>query len=199
MVTERRGPWAGVDVGGRRKGYDVAIVDEARVIDVIPRVASPEAVRRALAEHQPGVVAIDSPSTVASPGMTHRPEERHLRAAVCGIRWMPDQRTLDEGSPYYEWIRVGFELYEALARHGGWEVIECFPTASFTRWVGAREGTRAAWTRRALPRLGLDNLRERTNQDVRDAIAAAVTARQYAIGATDAFGPIVVPKPGLPR
>jgi hypothetical protein len=41
--------------------------------------------------------------------------------------------------------------------------------------------------------LGLEDVPARTNQDQRDAIAAAVTARQYAHGMTEAMGEIVVP------
>jgi len=190
--------WAGVDVGGRRKGFDLAVLDDDRLVESIPRVSSAESARRALAAHRPQVVAIDSPRSAAMAGRTLRECERELRDAVCGIRWTPDQRELDQGSAYYEWIRLGLELYEALAEVGPWEVIEVFPTASWTRWVGRRRGARAAWTRAALWRLPLRELPSRTQQDARDAIAAAVTARQYALGETDRFGPIVVPKPGLP-
>jgi predicted nuclease with RNAse H fold len=41
--------------------------------------------------------------------------------------------------------------------------------------------------------LGLEGVPARTNQDQRDAIAAAMTARQYTQGMTEAMGEIVVP------
>jgi hypothetical protein len=41
--------------------------------------------------------------------------------------------------------------------------------------------------------LGLDGAPSRTNQDQRDAIAAAVTARQHAKGMTESLGEIVFP------
>ena len=47
-----------------------------------------------------------------------------------------------------------------------------------------------------LARLGLAGVPPRLSQDGRDAIAAAVTARLYDAGATDAFGDIVVPATG---
>jgi hypothetical protein len=74
-------------------------------------------------------------------------------------------------------------------------VIECFPTASWTRWTGKRTSllTRSAWSRAALAELGIDGVPARTNQDHRDAIAAAVTARTHAKGRTEQFGEIVVP------
>ena len=34
---------------------------------------------------------------------------------------------------------------------------------------------------------------ERTNQDERDAVAAAVTAREHTLGLTEAIGEIIVP------
>ena len=96
-----------------------------------------------------------------------------------------------EGNSYYEWIVEGLRLYDALAREPV-EVVECFPTASWTRWHGSREGcSRAAWTREALAALNLEGLPSRTNQDVRDAIAAALTARDYAHDHFDAFGDII--------
>jgi uncharacterized membrane protein YgcG len=44
-----------------------------------------------------------------------------------------------------------------------------------------------------LTALGLEGLPTRTNQDQRDAIAAALTARQYTQGLTETIGEIVVP------
>jgi len=77
----------------------------------------------------------------------------------------------------------------------GLEAVECFPTAAWTRWVGPRRGrSRAAWTREALPALGLEGIPTRTNQDERDAVAAAVTARAHSRGLTESFGEIVVPR-----
>jgi predicted nuclease with RNAse H fold len=190
--------WAGVDVGGRRKGYDVAVVDDERLLDIIRHLPTPSAVLKALEAHAPAIVAVDSPRGPAPAGKALREEERELRNAICGIRWTPDQATLDAGGPYYDWIRRGLELHRTLDRHGGWEVIEVFPTASWTRWDDRRRATRAAWTKRVMALLPVRGLPSRTNQDVRDAIAAAITARQHAAGTTESFGPIVVPRPGLP-
>lgn len=73
-------------------------------------------------------------------------------------------------------------------------MIEVFPTASWARWHGKRGArSRAAWSQQGLASLGLEGVPARTNQDQRDAIAAAMTARQYAQCMTEAMGEIVVP------
>jgi predicted nuclease with RNAse H fold len=96
-------------------------------------------------------------------------------------------------SIYYAWILEGLALFGALAARGV-EVIEVFPTASWTRWYGKRgTRTRTAWTREGLAALGLENVPARTNQDQRDAIAAAITARQHSLALTETMGEIVVP------
>ena len=96
-------------------------------------------------------------------------------------------------SAYYAWIIEGLALFDALATRGV-EAIEVFPTASWTRWHGKRgTQTRSAWTRQGLAALGLDGLPPRTNQDQRDAIAAAMTARQHTLAMTETMGDIVVP------
>src|SRR4051794_36833844 len=167
------GPWLGVDVGGKRKRFDVAIVDGLAVVDLRARQSVDDVVA-AVCEATPTVVAIDSPRTVAPPGTTHRPEEKLLREAVCGIRWTPSEDRL-HGNPYYEWIVEGMRLYAALDPADA-HVIECFPTASWTRWFGARaRRRRSVWTRQALGARGLEGVPARTNQDQRDAIAAALT------------------------
>ncbi len=184
--------WIGVDVGGRRKGFDVAVVDARGVVALAGR-CDRDTVVRMVADHRPQLVAIDSPRCCAPDGERARDGERNLvRARVCGIRWTPHEAEV-RANPYYAWIVEGLALYEALAaRHV--EAIEVFPTASWTRWHGAREGRRrSAWSREALAALDLVGVPSRTNQDQRDAIAAAVTAREHSAGRTEAFGEIVVP------
>jgi hypothetical protein len=146
--------WLGVDVGGERKGFDVALIDG----------------------------------------------ERQLARSICGIRWTPDERAA-LGSQYYAWVVQGLALFEALAGRGA-ELSEVFPTAPWTRWLGKRGGrTRVAWTRDGMSALDLRGLPARTNQDQRDAIAAALTARLHDRGLTEAIGEIVVPlhNQGEPR
>ena len=179
--------WMGVDVGGRRKGFDVALIDERRLVDLRGHLDGHAVVELAEA-NRPTVVAIDSPCSCAPDGRKARECELALNRAVCGIRWTPDARSV-RASDYYGWIVEGLGLYDAL----GGEAIEVFPTASWTRWLGRRLGTRAAWTTAGIERLRLDGVPARTNQDQRDAIAAAVTGRQHSAGLTERFGEIVVP------
>jgi predicted nuclease with RNAse H fold len=184
--------WLGVDVGGERKGFDIALVDGRRLLTLaggLDRAGVVELVDQA----RPAVVAIDGPRSCAARGQTTRAGERELARAICGIRWTPDATTV-RSNPYYAWIVEGLALFEALSGH---DVIEVFPTASWTRWHGARGGrTRSAWSRDALGTLGLAGVPPRTNQDQRDAIAAAVTARQHTEGRTETIGTIVVPAAG---
>jgi predicted nuclease with RNAse H fold len=183
--------WAGVDVGGKRKGFDVAVIDDRRVLALRGRLTCQQVVELVMA-NRPMVTAIDGPRSCAPEGQTARDGELHLARSICGIRWTPDVSRV-RASAYYAWIIEGLALFDALAARGA-EVIEVFPTASWTRWYGKRGSrTRAAWTRQGLAALGLDGMPARTNQDQRDAIAAAVTARQHTLGMTETMGEIVVP------
>lgn len=185
--------WAGVDVGGRRKGFDVAVVDAERIVAGPSRLPDVASVAQFLGAWEPRIVAVDSPSCTAGDGERSRACERSLARTVCGIRYTPSRATLAEGNAYYDWIRHGLELYDALAG-GAWRVVECFPTASWTRWSGRRNGrSRAAWSTGALAKLAVSGVPRRMSQDARDAIAAALTARCFDQGSTASFGEIVVP------
>jgi predicted nuclease with RNAse H fold len=145
-------------------------------------------------EVSPAVVAIDSPRSCAPPGATSRDDERALRRGTgVGIRWTPDREEV-EANPYYDWVAHGLRLFEALEAIDV-EVIECFPTAAWTRWLGPRgHRSRATWSADALATRGLDAVPGRLGQDQRDAIGAALVARAYDRGQTLSFGEIVVPR-----
>jgi predicted nuclease with RNAse H fold len=183
-----------VDVGGPRKGFDVALIDDRRLLELRSRLGTGDVVAL-VAATRPLVVGIDSPRTYAPDGGTSRAGERALARAVCGIRWTPDRARVDAGG-YYGWVVEGLKLYAALDG----AAIEVFPTASWTRWQGPRgRRSRADWSRAGLAALGLAGVPARTNQDERDAIAAAVTARSHSSGDTEAFGEIYVPRQGRSR
>jgi predicted nuclease with RNAse H fold len=180
-----------VDVGGKRKGFDVAVIDDRQVL-VLRGGLTCQQVVDLVTEQRPATVGIDSPSCCAPDGRSARDDERQLARSVCGIRWTPDASQV-HASAHYAWIVEGLALFGALADRGE-AVVEVFPTASWTRWHGRRgHRTRTAWTREGLAALGLGNVPSRTNQDQRDAIAAAVTARQHSLGLTETIGKIVVP------
>lgn len=182
--------WAGVDVGARAKGFHLAVVDQRALVERANFTEIPALVD---AVRECDLVAVDSPRTCARPGETARDCERLLARAVCGIRWTPDEATVLADNHYYEWIRHGLALYRALA-DAGVPAIECFPTASWTRWGGPRgHETRARWSARVLLGHSLADVPERLNQDWRDAIGAALTARAHARGLTQELGEIVVP------
>jgi predicted nuclease with RNAse H fold len=188
---------AGIDIGGRRKGFHVAAVTGAEVVAGPQGIPTGDHIVQVLKKLNPVVIALDSPRSCSSPGENSRQGERDLNREICGIRWTPEEAKL-AGNPYYEWIVCGRELYDALERERGrrgWEVIEVFPTASWTIWAGRRgKKHRARWTREALDDMKLDGLpSRRLNQDDRDAIAAALTAKLHAEGRTRPFGDIVVP------
>ena len=191
-MRRRDQSWAGIDVGGRRKGFHTAVVDDGGHCTGPINLPTAAAVRDWLRPFSPLVVALDSPLATAPPGRTAREGELRLARSVCGIRWTPPRERLD-GNPYYAWILHGLELAELLRRSGNWEVIEVFPTAAWTRWAGPRRGSRARWSQAALETLGVSGLPPRLGQDGRDAVAAAVTARLWSAGATQSFEEIVVP------
>jgi len=190
--------WAGVDVGGVRKGFHVAAVDDRRVVHGPVNVASVAETADLLASLAPRVIGIDSPCRPAPPGARSRPCERRLAATVCGIRYTPDAEALVNGGSYYEWMRNGLALYDALASGAGSasRVVEVFPTAAWTRLHGPRKSLpRGAWSAAALRSLDLESLpARRLGQDDRDAIAAAWTARLCSRpDGVEWFGEIAVP------
>lgn len=187
--------WAGVDVGGGRKGFHLVLVDDHGIVAGPERRAAVSEAVAWLRAVGPALTAVDAPAALAPDGERSRPCERQfLAAGICGLRPTPSRTVIEaRGDGYYGWIENGLALHRAL-EHTGLAAIECFPTASWTRWGGPRgTRTRARWTRAGMAALALEGLPARTSQDDRDAIAAAVTARAHCHGETEAFGEIVVP------
>jgi predicted nuclease with RNAse H fold len=189
--------WAGVDVGAD-KGFDGAVIDGSGLVAGPQRIVGiPETVQWLL-EQRPRVIAVDSPRAPAPPGQLSRPDERALvRARICGIRYTPHAAALAKNESYYGWITNGIRLYAALVAERAptrCEVIECFPTATWTR-LGGRRGkrSRARWSGQVLDSVDLQSVPSRLNQDARDAIGAALTAKLYDEGMTERFGEIIVP------
>lgn len=199
----------GIDVGGRRKGFHGCAIDGERIVAGPTRLRTVAKAVEWVAALAPTTVALDSPCEPAPTGERSRPDEREFtKAHICGIRWTPEEAGLV--GAYYAWIVHGLKLYEALDMAvPAADLIEVFPTAAWTRWIGPREGRRrAAWTTAGIEALGesaldLDDLAAKTgkpglDQDDRDAIAAALVARQHEEGKTAAYGRIIVPAGPLP-
>lgn len=192
--------WAGVDVGGPRKGFHLALVDGAGRIGLAgERLLTATGVLDRLRAFSPVLVAIDGPRRPAEPGERSRACERAFVAAgVCALRYTPGIAEL-RANPFHAWVLHGLELYRVLER-GRIPAVECFPTAAWTVWGGPRRGTpRAAWSARTLAQLRVPGTPGRLGQDARDAIGAALTARLHTLGWTRVFGELVVPAPGSQR
>lgn len=185
--------WAGIDVGGRVKGFHVALVDDRRVVAGPLQIRTPEDVVAWLAPWRPLLVAVDSPRRPAADGRRSRPDESRVAREVCPLRYTPDRAALNANPRFYEWIHHGFALYAALIR-ARLRAVECFPTAAWTCWLGPRgREPRARWSARALRRLRVGGVPRRIGQDGRDAIGAALVARAADAGAVRRYGDIVVP------
>ena len=140
--------WAGVDVGGRRKGFHAAVIQAQRLVE-LQNFRDASELATWLRELRPSLVAVDSPLSPAPDGERSRAGERALAAArICSIRYTPDRNGLASNPKYYEWIEQGFLLYREL-RKAQLKAIECFPTASWTRWAGPA---------RCRPQIGLDEI-----------------------------------------
>lgn len=192
----------GIDVGGRKKGFHGCAIDGERIVAGPQGLGGVAAAVAWVAWFGPTTIAIDSPREGAPAGTKARPDEKEFnRAGICRIRFTPPRDKLG-GNPYYEWIEHGLELYEALAaRLPGTELIETFPTAAWTIWHGPRgDQARGAWSQDGFDSLGLEGAPvRRLSQDDRDAVAAALVARQHEEGLTQAYGKIIVPAAAVRR
>jgi predicted nuclease with RNAse H fold len=197
--THSGGPWGGVDVGSTSKGFDAAIIHGANVVCGPQRFLEPGEAAAWLAAHEPTIVAVDSPPDYAPRGKKLREAEREfLQKRICNIRPTPHLDVLEAHPRLYGWILNGRRLYAALNRRKkdiGWQIIECFPTATWTQ-IGARRGVRgrAEWSAEILRALRLNGLPNRLNQDARDALGAAHTARLFGRDECYEFRTLVVPR-----
>lgn len=191
--------FVGVDVGGAAKGFDVAVLDDRGRADLHRTRDAHQVVSLAAGAL---LVGVDAPTAWAPTGQRSRPDERAFaRAGICGIRYTPDEASARARTDaYLDWVWQGLELHAALGA-AGVRVVEVFPTAAWTRWLGPRRAqSRLAWARAGLARLRADGLADdagdRPSQDAMDAIAAALVARQAHEGAVERFGALVVPAAG---
>jgi predicted nuclease with RNAse H fold len=200
----------GVDVSVRR-GLDVVALDEfGRLVRARARQSLPD-LETALGELKPDVVAIDSPPGWARAGRS-RPLERELARLGISMYATPQ----DPGDhPFYRWMRVGFEVFAAAARHGyplyrgGAKVqgcaVEVFPHASAVTLRGhlpPRGARKSIWRRAVLVEAGVEDSPLGT-VDQLDAALAALTGLRCLQGRGCVVGVpgesvLVLPVPRLP-
>jgi predicted nuclease with RNAse H fold len=194
----------GIDVGVR-KGLDLVLLDGSRDPAATHRGVPLENVRRLIEESKADVVAIDSPPGWAGKGPS-RSTEREIRHFGIQSYGTP---TADRGTdhPFYEWMRVGFEVFRMAARAGfpryrggpaGGTAIEVFPHASAVVLAGClppRRARKAAWRAAVLQAGGSSAL-----GDPREGVivlpARALPARPFRRCLEPAGG---TPQPHLPR
>ena len=114
---------------------------------------------------------------------------RHCEVVVKSLALANPQWTPPRGKKVKDWMKLGFELYEALQERG--EVYEVFPRASFS--VLDRSG---------VLRVELDlSIFSDHSHHMLDAFIGAVTVREYcigkgfAVGGGDGAGQIILPRP----
>jgi predicted nuclease with RNAse H fold len=201
----------GIDVGVRR-GLDLVLLGDGREVLDTQRRVSVEHVRALAEASGADVVAIDAPPGWAISGRS-RVTERELRwFGLQSFNTPSDRRMADH--PFYEWMTVGFRVYEAIAgrfpRHRGsgsvrGTAIEVFPHATAAVLAGClpAEGVgKREWRRAILRDRGVD-VRALRSLDQVDAALAALTGlfaleRRFSAPGDPREGQIVLPTAALP-
>jgi predicted nuclease with RNAse H fold len=201
----------GIDVGVR-KGLDLVLLDGSPEPAATHRGVRLEAARTLIEESAPDVVAIDSPPGWAGGGRSRRTEREIRLFGIHSFGTPTEDRGIDH--PFYEWMRVGFEVFRIAAGAGfpryrngpaGGTAIEVFPHASAVVLAGCvpPPGTRkAAWRSAVLERAGFRTAALRSADQI-DAALAAVTGLVALSGRSSALGDpvegvIVLPARTLP-
>jgi predicted nuclease with RNAse H fold len=201
----------GIDVAVRR-GLDLVVLDGSREPAATHRGVPLESLRGLIEEAGANVVAIDSPPGWAGKGRS-RSTEREIRHFGIQSYGTP---TADRGTdhPFYEWMRVGFEVFRIAAlagypRYRGGPAqgtaIEVFPHASAVVLAGCLppRGARKATWRASVLQAGGVNVEGLRSLDQIDAALAALTGLRALAGRSSALGDpregvIVLPARSLP-
>lgn len=169
---------AGIDVGGARKGFHVAVLDVGLGEYVwLGQLHGNQAVIESLRPFAPEVVAIDAPPRAHRPGPGVRPAE--LACVRMGYRV---QYTRAEGAEAAEWMVLGETLWDALrVAMPQTRLVETFPTAASDRLANCPV---------AIPlRLLEGRLRRKTVADHVDACIGAWVALKALAGIAEPLGP----------
>lgn len=207
----------GIDVGAKRKGLDAVLLDESMVPSEARRHAGLEEIAELIRQVRPDVVAIDSPPAWGrSPGGSRLTEREIRRFGIQSFGTPSDLKKAN--SVFYDWMRAGFEVFEAAAREGferygsgpvAGKAIEVFPHASAVVLAGClpprgvtRGGAKREWRRGVLRAQGVETDDLRSTDQVDAALAAltglyALSDRCFAPG-DPAEGVIVLPSATLP-
>jgi predicted nuclease with RNAse H fold len=200
----------GIDVGVR-KGLDLVLLDQDRsILETVRRVRVDE-LAVAVGDLGPDAVAIDAPPSWASTGRSRRTERELRWFGIQCFNTPSDQRMADH--PFYEWMTVGFAVYEAIAESfPRWRTgvvkgtaFEVFPHASAVVLAGTLPpaGVRPhVWRREVLAGHEVD-VRGLRSADQVDAALAALTGlyaleRRFSAPGDPKEGQIVVPAVSLP-
>ena len=207
----------GIDVGAKRKGLDAVLLDETMVPSEAKRHAGVEEIAELIRLVRPDVVAIDSPPAWGRSSGGSRLTEREIRRfGIQSFGTPSDQRKAS--SAFYDWMRAGFEVFEAaalegFARYGSGSVqgkaIEVFPHATAVVLAGclpprglSKGRAKREWRRSVLRAHGVET-ENLPSADQVDAALAALTGL-YALGGR-CFAPgdplegvIVLPAATLP-
>ena len=173
---------AGIDVGGKKKGFHVAILEESS-LKIHSLFQAQEATKvkediKRLGECR--AIAIDCPPKAIIKGPETRLVERELCKLGYRVQW-----TRRSPMKPQEWMVNGESLWRALKE---WECIETFPTVTSDHLNGVRH---------TLPiQLLSGRGKRKQDKDYLDACLCAITAQRYlqgeshAIGVGDELGPI---------
>ena len=207
----------GIDVGAKRKGLDAVLLDESMVPSDARRHAGLEEIAELIRQVRPDVVAIDSPPAWGrSPGGSRLTEREIRRFGIQSFGTPSDPKKAS--SVFYDWMRAGFEVFEAAAREGferyrsgpvAGKAIEVFPHASAVVLAGClpprgvtRGRAKREWRRGVLRAQGVETDDLPSTDQVDAALAAltglfALRGRCFAPG-DPAEGVIVLPSATLP-
>jgi predicted nuclease with RNAse H fold len=177
---------AGIDVGSRRKGFHLVILDEHRMVAQLAGASVSEVIAE-ITRHKAKVVAVDSPSQWALTGGSRAAERLLQRQGIrCFYTPARDRPKVNEQG-FYGWVFHGLELWEALRKEGysdyigtstGKLVIETFPHGIACRLTGQPLSAKDKRRDRGalVSKLGYD-LGSKPSIDLLDTTLCAHTAR----------------------
>jgi predicted nuclease with RNAse H fold len=198
MIPRGAGAVAGVDVGGRRKGFHAVALDSDGSITGRRASCDPEEIVAWCAELGTRLVAVDAPCAWSTDGRS-RPAEAALKKVRIQCFSTPTREAaLAHATDHFGWMLNGERLFQALApsfpltfaaavsEPGS---IETFPQAVACALAGQRVSAKQKGTvrRDLLRRQGLD-LSLLTNIDFVDAALCAVAASYVLRGNARSYG-----------